>query len=464
MQLRNFFKLATVCFLATIFVSHALAEQKPDAQKATWKIGLARAVITPQSPMYLAGYGDRNAAADGKLHDIWVKVMALEDSHGRRGVIITSDVCGFSKAAYEAICTGLKKRCGLDRSQILLNYSHTHTGPALRECLQDYCDWDTTQRARIEEYSLWLEKTIVDKVAEAFSQMVPATLWATEGRADFAVNRRDNAEAEVPAIRARGENLKGRVDHSVPMLVARTPDGRPLAVLFGYACHTTTLAITKWSGDYAGYAQINLEAKHPGLQAMFLQTCGADANPLPRRSIELCEGYGKKLSDGVEAVLDKPMRPILPELRTAFEFVDLEYEKVMTRKDLEHYAAQGGTYGRWGKRLLAELDAGRTFTTSYPYAVQVWCLGDDLLWISLGGEAVVDYAIKFKSIYGPHTIVNGFSHDLTSYIPSRRVWDEGGYEGGYVGEYGLPAMRWKPDLEDRITAAVERLVAKVREK
>ncbi len=448
--------LSAVCISLAISGSNVSAEEK-----ATWKMGLAKAVITPEAPMYLAGYGNRTAAAEGKLHDIWIKVMALEDAAGRRGVIITSDVCGFSKASYEAICGDLKKRCGLSRDQILLNYSHTHTGPALRECLQDYCDWNAKERARIEEYSLWLEKTIVDKVAEALAKMSPAQLFRAEGHCDFAVNRRENTEKEVPIKRKRGEKLKGPVDHSVPMLVARSPQGRLLAFIFGYSCHTTTLAITTWSGDYAGFAMVDLEKKHPGVQSMFLQTCGADANPIPRRSLDFCRDYGKRLSHSVEAVLDKPMRPIRAKLRTAFEFVDLEYEKVMTRKDLEAYVAKGGLYGRWAKRMLDRLAAGETFEKSYPYAVQVWKLGDDQLWISLGGEAVVDYAIKFKSIYGPRTIVNGFAHDLTAYIPSRRIWDEGGYEGGYIGEYGLPAMRWKPDLEDRITAAVERLATKV---
>jgi len=60
------------------------------------------------------------------------------------------------------------------------------------------------------------------------------------------------------------------------------------------------------------------------------------------------------------------------------------------------------------------------------------------------------------------TWTSGFAHELTAYIPSRRVWEEGGYEGGFVGEYGLPAMRWSGDLEQRITAAVEQVVAKVR--
>jgi neutral ceramidase len=47
-------------------------------------------------------------------------------------------------------------------------------------------------------------------------------------------------------------------------------------------------------------------------------------------------------------------------------------------------------------------------------------------------------------------------------MPSRRVWNEGGYEGGSLGEYGLPAMRWTPDLEDRITQAVAQLVRETR--
>ena len=109
--------------------------------------------------------------------------------------------------------------------------------------------------------------------------------------------------------------------------------------------------------------------------------------------------------------------------------------------------------------MLEQLDQGTTFAQSYPYAILVWKLGADQLWICLAGEPVVDYALKFRARYGPTTWTAGFAHDLTAYIPSRRVWEEGGYEGGALGEYGLPAMRWAPDVEDRITACVERLVA-----
>jgi neutral ceramidase len=434
------------------------------AEQAAWKIGVATARITPEKgkPLWMAGYGGRDRPAEGKLHDLWVKILALEAPDGRRAVLITSDVCGFSRVSYEAICAGVKRRAGLDPPEIMLSCSHTHSGPALRECLQDYYPMDQKQRALNDQYTRELEKTIVDKVAEAFAHLEPATLWAGEGRATFAVNRRNNPESEVPDLLRRGVALKGPVDHSVPVLAVRRPDGSLRAVVFGYACHATTLSGYQWCGDYPGFAQIDLEKRHPGALALFHAGCGGDQNPLPRRSVELCEKYGQMLAAAAEESLGKPMRPISPRLRTAMEVVPLDYQHTMTRPELEDYAGKGGLYGRWAKRMLKELDNGKTFAKSYPYPIGVWKLGTDQLWISLPGEAVVDYALAFKAKYGPHTWVTSFTQDLVGYIPSRRVWNEGGYEGGYLGEYGHPAQRWAPDVEDRITAAVQRLVDRVR--
>ena len=47
----------------------------------------------------------------------------------------------------------------------------------------------------------------------------------------------------------------GPVDHAVPVLTVTRPDGKLEAMLFGYACHPTTLNFTKWCGDYPGFAQ-----------------------------------------------------------------------------------------------------------------------------------------------------------------------------------------------------------------
>jgi hypothetical protein len=76
----------------------------------------------------------------------------------------------------------------------------------------------------------------------------------------------------------------------------------------------------------------------------------------------------------------------------------------------------------------------------------------------------VDYSLRFRAEYGERTWTTSYAHDLTAYIPSRRNWLEGGYEVAYLYEYMLPADRWAPDIEDRIAAAVGRLVRQVEAK
>jgi hypothetical protein len=107
------------------------------------------------------------------------------------------------------------------------------------------------------------------------------------------------------------------------------------------------------------------------------------------------------------------------------------------------------------------MKSGEPFARTYPYPVQAWRFGEAQLLIALGGEPVVDYALKFKQQFGETTWVAGYSNDVMTYIPSLRVLKEGGYEGGgAMIPYGQPALRWGDDVEDLISGAVTRLVEK----
>jgi neutral ceramidase len=428
------------------------------AEQPVWKVGIASAKITPEKPLWLAGYAARDHAAEGTLHDLWIKVLVLESVAGDRAVFVASDLLGWPKGMSERVCAELKTRCGLDRSQIMLTASHTHSGPVLRDALYDIYPLDQKQRALIEEYSAALEKTAVATVVKALFQLTPATLWAGEGSTNFAVNRRNNPQDQVGDLLARGVAPKGPVDHDVPVLAVRSPEGRLIAVVFGYACHCTTLSSYGWSGDYAGFAQIALEQSHPGALAMFHAGCGADQNPLPRGEVTLCRRYGNMLAAAVEEALRTPMRTVAPQLRTGFQLVELDYEKPLGEPELRASARKAGYEGRWASRLLKQLQEGKPFPKGYPYPVQAWKLGADQLWISLGGEVVVDYSLRLKAKYGPRTWVTGYANDVMAYIPSRRVWEEGGYEAGAFSVYGLPTNRWAPDIEERIAGCVDGLV------
>jgi len=447
---------------ASLFGLPARAAEDPGG--FAWKAGVARAVITPEKAVWLAGYGSKRSP-DGILHDLWMKALALEDAEGRRVVLITSDFQGVPKGMSDGVFAQLQQRYGLEREQVMFTFSHNHCGPRLGDDLVDYYPIEDEQVELVAEYTALMQDRAVELVGEALAGLAPAALQQGEGKATFAVNRRNNVEAEVPAMIANGTPLVGPVDHAVPVLTVTRPDGSLEAILFGYACHPTTLSFLTWCGDYPGFAQLELENAHPGATAMFVNTCGGDQNPLPRRTVELCQRYGHLLAVGVEEALAGTLTPVGAEVRTAFSYVELDYLEVIGREEL-HAALQDGNAirGRWAARLLQMLDEGEVFPTSYPYPVHAWRLGREMLVIGQGAETVVDYALRFKREFGPGTWVCGYADDMIAYIPSRRVWEEGGYEGGSnLYEYGRPALRWAGDVEDRIVATVHKLVAEVRE-
>ncbi len=431
------------------------------AQQTGWKAGTAKAIITPAEPMWMAGYGGRSKPAEGKLHDLYIRVLAVQDASGHRAITLSSDTLGISQPIYEAVVAATDKQFGLKRADIMLNASHTHCGPVLKQALSDIYPLDDKQRQLVETYSAKLIETIVATIGQALEDLEPVTLSHGQGTCDFAVNRRTNREPDVPKLRAENQ-LLGPVDHSVPVLVAKRADGSLKAIVFAYACHNTVMDFYQWSGDYAGMAQLALESRHPQATAMFAMGCGADQNPLPRRKVELIKEYGLRLADSVDAVLQQPLKPLTAKLATSIEMTPLKLDLLPPREQLEKMAAAPESYSqRWASRVL-KLPTDKPFA-DYPYPVQAWKLGDSLLWITLGGEVVVDYSLRFKGQYGYETWVTGYVNDVMAYIPSARVRIEGGYEGqSSMMVYGLPAERWAADVEDRVAAGVDRVVKQVQ--
>src|SRR5262249_41624916 len=161
----------------------------------------------------------------------------------------------------------------------------------------------------------------------------------------------------------------------VPVLSVRGADGKLRAVLFGYACHATVLSGYDWCADYPGYAQTGLEKAHPGATALFFAGCGADQNPLPRRTVALAEKYGAELAQGVDAVLRAPMKPVTGGLRTSYQEADLPFDELPSRdKLLQDLMDKNKNVAGRAKMLLARLEKEGSLKGTYPYPVQTWAL------------------------------------------------------------------------------------------
>jgi hypothetical protein len=257
----------------------------------------------------------------------------------------------------------------------------------------------------------------------------------------------------------------------VPVLAVRGPEGALRAVLFGYACHNTALGRYQISGDYAGWAQAEIEKTYPGTVALFLMGCGGDSNPLPRYQgadprlahygMELASMYGKILAAAVDLTLHEKMESLGGPLRTALGSAELPFEQVPARAELEARlrAARTPKLRREVEYLLGVLNREGKLPERVAYPVQVWRWGAGLTLIALTGEPVVDYSLRFKKQYGwERTWVAGYSNELLAYIPSLRVLKEGGYEGREgVSEYGLPAP-FGEAVEEVIARKVEELM------
>ena len=440
-------------FLIMGFLSQSTLQAQTDTLNHPWKAGVAKVKITPTEPLWMAGYAARTRPAEGTLHDLWAKALALEDAHGYRAVLVTMDLVGIPKKISDTVRERILRQYDLLASQIILNSSHTHSGPVLENALSDIYPLDTGEQKKVADYSRQLENQLVTLVGAALQDLAPARLAAQNGVTRFQVNRRNNDAATLPQL----TELKGPNDYAVPTIRVLDARGQLKAVTFGYACHATVLSDYDWSGDYPGFAQLELEKAHPGAVALFFQGAGADQNPLPRRTVPLARQYGRELAAAVERVLEEEMRPLPARLRTACSEIALPLSAPPPVAELRQIAAGKVPYeSRWASRMLEKIERNESIPGTYPYPVQLWQLGGQTL-VALGGEVVVKYAIEIKKILGPETFVMGYANDVMAYIPSEVILEEGGYEGATSQRvYGLPGP-WLPGLESTILAEVSRL-------
>ena len=453
---KKIFIIITILFWG-LCQCHTFSSEIIEDKLTGWRAGVASIIITPEQPMWMGGYASRVRPAEGTLHDLKAKALILEDSRGQQAVLVTTDLLGFPKAVSDHIRNNLQKTFGFSKAQVILNSSHTHSGPVLEGSLVDVYPLETEELKKVKRYSDKLREQIVRLVEMAFNSMQPVQLYAGNGFAKIQVNRRNNDEKTV----LKQTGFEGPNDYAVPVLKVTDRENEPIAIIFGYGCHPTVLNGYEWNGDFPGYAQIELEKLYPGATALFFQGAGADQNPLPRRTLPLAMKYGKELAVAVEHVLESEMRELTPELSCAYSEIHLPIINQPTPEELFIMQEKSSAYKRrWAARLISEIKNGEQLRKSYPYPLQVWSLGEQPI-VSMGGELVTEYALELKRIFGQHIFVMGYSNDVMGYIPSSTILTEGGYEAASSQiVYGLPGV-WAPTIEIQLLNEIIHLAEKV---
>lgn len=420
-----------------------------------WKAAAARAKITPEKLMWMAGYASRTKPADGTTLDLFAKTLVVEDGLKQRLVMVTLDLIGVPRSMREDLVKKLEKEHAIKPEFLLINASHTHSGPELRATRTDVTDEPNRRADEAAAYTAELENKIVAMVGDCVARLQPASLQYSYARCGFAMNRRTPEGAGF----SNHPYPEGPVDHQVPVLKISDAQGHEMALAFGYACHNTTLGLLQFNGDYAGYAQQAVEASHPGTVAIFVNGCSGDQNPYPRGKVEQAETHGRALASAVDAALATHMHALTGTLNATLEEIPLAYGPLPNEPQLQERTKSASKLDAgYAGRLLGVLKERGSLPSNYPYPVQVLRLGEQLTLVALGGEVVVDYALRLKrEIKDAHVWVAGYSNDVMTYIPSLRVLKEGGYEAGDAMKWGTHPAPWSVNVEEQIVDTVLRL-------
>jgi len=388
--------LGVIVILALVLCLSASICHAQAAEAGTLKVGIATVDITPAGSVYMQGFSGRDKKpSTGVYKEIEASCVVFDNGVTRVG-LMAIDVCK-TDVSQVAKVREVAEKLGIPPRHMMINSSHTHCGPRV-------------MGNRNADYVPVFEERICGLLHAAVDDLQEAKLDYTVGSSTMAVNRRQlNDEGKYVGMRPEPRKP---IDPDVPVLRVLTPEGKVRAVIFGYACHPTTMGGYEIGPDFVGYARDWIEAAYPDAVAMYLQGCAGDIKPrycLPSgrfgyvllEAKETVAEIGHELGRAVVAATSVPPPPVGTYLGGRSEMTGIP-----TVKQVED-TPKGGLF---------------------PVEVHVLRIGEVYI-VGLNGEILVEIGLHIKRELSDLKMwVNGYSNRDLSYVADAASFAEGGYE------------------------------------
>jgi len=411
--------------------------------------GFARANLTPPLGTTMAGWLHRDVAkgCENVHDDLFARVLYLEHE-GEPALLVALDLLFLSRAETDQVKGALGRCLDLAPRRILVNFSHTHSGPALGR-------WGLTALGTPNlEYLDQVQSAVLAAASEARRTARPASLRTGMGRTGLPLNRRLPDGRGGIGFRP---NPQGVVCDALPVCLVEDSGAAPLALLFSVACHPSTIQGWSISADFPGVAVQALDA-YLGLEAgsIFLQGAGADTKacvigdgrdedgPTWRRATwEDVEAAGTMVAQEVMSLLEGGLPSDEPCLRCASVETIWPLLPPPSRECYAAIAAAPDTdqFRRaWAQRQLQALDRGRSLPTAVPVTVCGMQIAKRCRLIGLEGELVASLGnLIVERFPQGATFALGFTNGTQLYLPDSTILAEGGYEAESYWEYDWPS-------------------------
>ncbi len=365
-------------------------------------VGFGAAVITPPTPVQLAGFIEDQPATE--VHDdLEVRAMVVR-TEGGTVCLLVCDLLGMSRGFASPIREAVASALGLGRAAVLTSCIHTHAGPSTLGGSQRL-GWVTP-----EGYRELLVERCVDAAREAAATAAPASLrtgrWPLPD--GLSINRRGLPYQPTFAL-----------------LDVIGADGARLGTLANIAVHPVALGpeCLAVSSDWVGPFRSALTARAGGT-TMLLSGALGDVNPHHvHRQGNDCRGDGfaeaAQLGNDIAEVVDGVLAETEP--------IDVDRASVSRERTVE--VTLGSTMltgGREGRTVALELVE--------------WSIGPVRL-VSVPGEAfhALGRAIEDRGAEeGAHVLVAGLTPEWHGYLPS--PFGDGYEEGMSYGRQAVATL------------------------
>ena len=437
---------------------------------ATLEVGYAVRDITPQTAVDLTGFAGRRSPSTGVLDALLAQALVLRQGD-TSVLILAADLLGLPGSFVERLRARISALTGLTDERILLNTSHTHSGPATG-VVRSMGTPDETYLADVLE-------RMAEAAAEAAARSEERSVWVAREPVHIAVNRRAMAGGRCTGI---GRNPAGPLAPYVDVVAFRDAAGAWCEVIFSTATHPVCLggANLLISADYPGYARRAIGELPGQPAALFLQGCCGDVNPeAVGRGAEAAQSAGAEVGRAVREALDRARLIAAEPLAAASERVEApladcpdeaaaeallgqEQQALAEARERGADRYEGLWHeGRvqWAQAMLA---LARTPRERRVQALEVQAVRvGELAFVALPGEVFVEYAIAIDAASPfAHTIVVGQANASVGYVPTARALAEGGYEVAEAPKY-YGTVTFAPAVEPLLKATAGGLLARL---